>query len=436
MTFSPSQASELTIPSAVRALCEKYAERGHQAWLVGGCVRDLLWGRRVQDWDLATDARPEQTKKIFPRVIPTGLAHGTVTVQWQGSGYEVTTLRGEGEYSDGRRPDSIHFVDGIEEDLARRDFTVNAMAYDPVAQVLTDPFHGQADMAARTLRAVGDANQRFQEDGLRPLRGARFCATLDAQLAPDTEAAIRPNLDVFRRVSKERVREEWIKAFGARAPSRAIDVMASTGLLEVCCPGLAQETTRHLEIAGAALDHVRQHGAPPTHCLAALFHLWWDRAGETVVDGWLQAYRFSKVERSMVRCLLLHRPDPATICRSDVALRRWLRDVGRKHALEVYCFQQRLFESHAALGVREGQDSQAAAAELVACMATVEDVVGSSLPLTTAELALDGATLMRRLGISPGRRVGELLRALLDQVLEDPLRNNEDTLLGLAKELL
>src|SRR5262249_21364017 len=152
--------------------------------------------------------------------IPTGIEHGTITVREGGVSYEVTTLRGEGAYTDGRRPDSVEFVDDVEQDLARRDFTVNAIAYDPIDDVLVDPFGGRADMAKKLIRAVGDPIERFTEDGLRVLRAARFVATLEMELDPATHDAIGETLDTFRKVSPERVRDEWLKTMKAKKPSR------------------------------------------------------------------------------------------------------------------------------------------------------------------------------------------------------------------------
>ena len=172
------------IPKDVFGLCDKLRASGKRSWIVGGCVRDMLLGRAVADWDLCTDAKPEELVKIFPRAIPTGIEHGTLTVVVSGKHYEVTTLRGETTYSDGRRPDAVHFVSDIVADLARRDFTFNAIALDPLDGTIIDPFEGRKDLAARILRAVGDPLQRFGEDGLRVLRAARFAATLEVDLDP------------------------------------------------------------------------------------------------------------------------------------------------------------------------------------------------------------------------------------------------------------
>src|SRR5580704_18547012 len=168
----------IAAPLEVTATCDRLRSRGKRAWVVGGCVRDALLGRRVSDWDVATDARPEEMLRVFPRAIPTGIKHGTVTVRAGSHPVEVTTLRGEGAYSDGRHPDEVQFTDDLAADLGRRDFTVNAMAYDPVSGELIDPHGGQRDLELRLLRAVGEPERRFAEDGLRVLRAARFAATL------------------------------------------------------------------------------------------------------------------------------------------------------------------------------------------------------------------------------------------------------------------
>ncbi len=259
-------------------ICKELRSAGERAWVVGGCVRDTLRGDRVSDWDVATTARPEKVQKIFRKVIPTGIDHGTVTVLWKGQPFEVTTLRGEGAYSDGRRPDHVVFVEDIDRDLARRDFTVNALAYDPVDGQLVDPFGGLADMRDKVLRAVGDPSERFQEDGLRILRGARFVATLDFELDPGTEAAFRGALDTFRKVSPERVREEWMKAMKAETPSRAFEVMRRTGILEVTYPelleqvGCEQNQWHAYDVWNHTMRVLDESAADPVERIAALLH--------------------------------------------------------------------------------------------------------------------------------------------------------------------
>src|SRR5437762_504972 len=212
-----------------------------QAWLAGGAVRDLLCGATAQDFDVATDALPEQVVALFPRVIPTGMQHGTVTVLSGQHKVEVTTFRAEGPYLDGRRPSSVCFLGDIDGDLARRDFTVNAIAWDPIAGVLRDPFSGLEDLRRRRLRAVGDPLARFREDGLRPLRAVRFASTLRLALDPPTRLAIPEALDVFARVAMERVRDELSKLLVRGAPpSRGLRLLLRSGLLAHIVPELLE----------------------------------------------------------------------------------------------------------------------------------------------------------------------------------------------------
>src|SRR3954469_2215018 len=274
-----------SIPEDVRQLCVRLAEGGHRAWAVGGCIRDELLAelRGVEtahrnDWDIATSARPEAVMKLFRRVIPTGLKHGTVTVLFDDRAYEVTTLRGETTYSDGRRPDSVFFVDDIKDDLARRDFTINALAYDVLADRLIDPFGGLADLEQKRLRAVGEPAARFAEDGLRVLRAARFVATLELELDPATERAIEPSLASYRKVSAERIRDEWLKTMKARTPSRAFGVMQKHGILAITAPeliesvGCEQNRYHAYDVWGHALHCLDACPPLPVLRVAGLLH--------------------------------------------------------------------------------------------------------------------------------------------------------------------
>jgi tRNA nucleotidyltransferase (CCA-adding enzyme) len=402
------------IPAPVIELCQTLARHGHRGWVVGGCLRDLLRGQPAADWDLATDARPEQVAKIFPRVIPTGIQHGTVTVRHRGNGYEVTTLRGEGAYSDGRRPDHVQYVSDIREDLSRRDFTINALAYDPVAATLEDPFGGLGDLEARRIRAVGEPERRFSEDGLRVLRAARFAATLEFELDPATEAAIAPTLPTFQRVSAERVREEWLKAFKARTPSRAFTVMRRTGILAATFSELAELDDPHFAQALRAVDLAPRD---PILRLAALLYPLRELPG---LDDWLQRYRYANAERERVARLLRWAHPAGSFGPVDV--RRYARQVGRPWLDEVSTF-----------GVLVGEAFHGETAQQEQLARQLRELVTQDTPLTTRELALDGRTLMGELALKPGPILGVLLDHLLEAVLEDPTRNTRECLLELAR---
>jgi tRNA nucleotidyltransferase (CCA-adding enzyme) len=415
-------------------------------------VRDLLLGRTANDWDIATDARPNELLAIFPRAIPTGIEHGTVTIVRGGHHYEVTTLRGEGTYTDGRRPDWVEFVDDITADLARRDFTVNAIAIDPGDGKVIDPHGGQADLRARVLRAVGNPVERFSEDGLRVLRAARFVATLEMSLDGETEAAIRPTLATFRKVAAERVRDEWMKAMKATAPSRAFDVMLRTGILEVTCPellpgvGMEQNKWHGYDVWRHGLECMDACAGDPILRIAALLHdvgkpatrAWSDktkdytfydheRVGAEMAAPIAERMRFSNEERerivSLVRNHLFHYSDEWT----DAAVRRWLRRVGMDRVEDLYALN--------AADVRaKGRDFDADLRALEELKAHVARVLAQGAALSTRDLKVNGRDLMKELNLAPGPVIGRILDALLEAVLTDPAANERDTLLARARE--
>jgi tRNA nucleotidyltransferase (CCA-adding enzyme) len=449
----PHRILRQQIALPVLEICKELRKAGEHAWVVGGCVRDTLRGEQVNDWDVATTALPEKVQKTFRRVIPTGIDHGTVTVLWKGEGFEVTTLRGEGTYSDGRRPDDVVFVGNIEQDLARRDFTVNAIAYDPVDGHVVDPFGGLADMRNRVLRAVGNPSERFQEDGLRILRGARFVATLDFELEEDTEAAFRGALDTFRKVSPERVREEWLKAMKASAPSRAFEVMRRTGILEVTYPelleqvGCEQNQWHAYDVWNHTMRVLDESTGDPIERVAALLHdvakprtraksdktndwtfYHHEKVGADMADRWLRDYRFSNSERELVTGLIRHH----LICYSnewtDAAVRRFIKRVGSDKVDSLL----RLGEADALGKGRNVEEELAALREL---RGRVDQAIEEGGALTTGDLAIGGNDVIPLLDGGAGPAVGQILRALLERVIDDPSLNTRDKLMPLAEAL-
>jgi tRNA nucleotidyltransferase (CCA-adding enzyme) len=432
-------------------LCALLRSRGKRAWIVGGCVRDLFRGREANDWDVATDARPPELLRIFPRAIPTGIEHGTVTVvAGDGRHYEVTTLRGEGTYTDGRRPDWVEFVDDITADLARRDFTVNAIAVDPVSGEVIDPFGGRNDLAGGVLRAVGNPRERFAEDGLRVLRAARFVASLELTLDPATEAAIPSTLDTFRKVAQERVRDEWVKTMKARAPSRAFEVMRRTGILEVTCPELLrgvdveQNRWHTFDVWRHGLECMDACTGDPILRIAALLHdvgkpatrAWsektsdytfydHDRVGAEIAEPIAARLRFSNDERARIVALVRHHLFHYDQW-SDSAVRRWIRRVGPDRVEDLYALNEADVRA-------KGRDFANDLEALSGLKAHVARVLAEGAALSTRDLQIDGHDLMRELGVRPGRIIGELLEALLEVVLSDPSANERATLLAKAK---
>lgn len=443
------------VPKDVLVVCETLKSAQKRAWIVGGCVRDSVLGKPVADWDVCTDARPNELMKLFPRAVPTGLQHGTVTVVMHGQHYEVTTLRGETTYSDGRRPDAVHFVDDITADLARRDFTINAIAVDPWNGELVDPFDGRTDIDAKVIRAVGKAVERFSEDGLRVLRAARFSATLEFELAPDTFAAIGPTLETFKKVSAERVRDEWVKTMKARKPSRAFEVMRESGILRVTCPellegvGCEQNKWHSYDVWKHAMECMDDCAGDPILRISALLHDvgkpksrafsdktqdWTfydhDRIGAEIAFPIATRLKFSNDERdrivSLVRNHLFHYDKW-----SDAAVRRWMKRVGLERIEDLYALNEADLRAKGPVTFDPSHLEP-----LEALKVHVAKIMAEGAALTTRDLAIDGNVLMKELRLEPGRIIGVVLETLLEAVINEPALNNRETLLEMARKIV
>jgi len=429
----PAPLRRARFAPAVMEVLRRLDAAGHRSWLVGGAVRDLLLRRSrldPADLDVATPARPEQVSALFQKVIPTGIEHGTVTVLAAGGvPVEVTTFRGEGAYLDGRRPSSITFLSDIDDDLSRRDFTVNALAFDPIGHELRDPFGGQDDLRRRRLRAVGDPAARFAEDGLRPLRAARFAAQLGFTLDPATRSAIRPALPVTAKVSAERVMTEVSKLLLAAHPGRGLDLLDATGLLEVVLPELAAcpaprrrhafaavgLAPRELPVRLAAWLHVVPRGSSTDEVASATRQI-------------LARMRFAGAVVELAAALVAEHVcllDRRAMGVSDDAagVRRLMARIGRARLAHLFA----IWEADAR-ALRPPGRSRKELSALRALRARVARIERAHPPLTPAELALDGRAVMDVLGVTPGPDVGAALRHLLACVLEDPRLNTAPAL--------
>ncbi len=402
-----------TVPEAIVDVARTLKDRGHAAVLVGGSIRDVLLGRPASDWDLATSATPEEVQDIFPRTVPTGIEHGTVTIVVQEEGVEahtpveVTTFRGEGTYEDGRRPTEVTFLRDLEDDLARRDFTVNALAWDPVEEVFSDPFGGLDDLRAGIVRAVGDPTRRFLEDGLRTMRAVRFCATRTLDLDAKTEAAIAGALHVLDKVSRERVLVELDKLLRAPKPSRGLLPMVSTGMWPHVLPEIPEaDLNPSIEAVDAMEPVVATRLARLLRPRAVL-----GPEDLDVVAAGVDALKPSRALRAEVMALVgvdvtalegALDGEPADIRRAAAALGR-----------------ERVPAALVVLGVEPDVRNRV-------------DTCLDGAPLSVGELAIKGGALIERGVLAPGPAVGEAMRALLAWVLEDPSRNTPEQLMAHA----
>ena len=439
-------------PEPLRLALARLAEDGHSAWLVGGSVRDVLLDRpraiapRHDRWDVATDRLPDEVRAVFARVEGVGERHGTVLVLWEALELEVTTFRREGEYSDLRRPDQVWFTRDILEDLDRRDLTVNALAYSIAEGRLLDPHGGARDILRRTLRAVGDPLDRFREDALRPLRVARLAAVLEMEPEPETRAALAQVHDRVSALAIERVRSELERLMEAARPSRGYEILREAGLLErwlpelAACRGVPQNRFHAYDVYFHSL-YSCDAAAPskPEVRWAALLHdigkpgtrverdgegTFYGHAelGATLADARLAALRFPNEVRERVVHLIREHMFDFQESWSDAAVRRFVRRVGVEQVADL--FDLRMAD---ALGNgTRGPDTQ----RLEAMAKRIGRVLREASALSVQQLAVDGDDVMRALGLPPGPEVGSVLRALLDQVIEQPALNTREALLG------
>ena len=428
----------------------RFREEAHRIYLVGGAVRNLLLGKDPVDFDFATDATPEEVGKLFKRVLPTGIEHGTVTVLFRGEQYEVTTFRTESGYSDGRHPDSVRFAASIEEDLSRRDFTINGIAMELPSGEIVDPFHGRDDIRTRIIRAIGDPHDRFFEDGLRLLRAVRFAAQLDFRIDDATFAALEANRNRIAPVARERIRDELQKSLLSEHPARALRLMRDAKLLEETIPELADCPGRS---QGSDSDYdLYEHLALATQFvparlelrLAALFHdvakAWTltetedgrlafpdhDRLSAEVAEKRLTELRFPNRVIETVSHLVRHHMFGYDTGYGDAALRRMIARHGKDQLGELITLRR------ADVAGKRGKPLP------LPLMDELQDRVSRILEengaLSRQDLAVNGRDLME-LGVPKGPIIGRLLDLLLEAVFDDPEMNERGTLLALAKNL-
>ena len=441
----------ISLPDRVRSVLASLVDAGAEAALVGGSVRDLLRRDPPADWDVATSAPPEQVAELFPGSTWQN-PFGTVTVRdTEGEpGVEVTTYRVEAGYRDRRRPESVQWGRSLIQDLARRDFTINAVAWLPDDLAagggrLVDPFGGAEDLETGTLRAVGDADARFAEDALRLVRAVRFATRFDLRLDPATETAMRRHAGSAAALSGERVRDELLRLLaGPQLPSGAFLLMERLGLLAVMLPELAalRDVPQLKRIEGDAFEHsLRTADAMPASDaplrLAGLLHdlgkattladghfIGHETAGAELAEGVLKRLRSPRAEITrIVRLIRLHMFSYSPNW-TDAAVRRFVRRVGVDLLEDLFALRA---ADNAASGTRE---PPVGGVEELRARAAAAVAMG---PLDASQLAISGDDLVTELGISPGPEIGRLLARLLEAAIDDPSRNEREQLLELAR---
>jgi len=444
------QVTDILAPTdGLTTVIEGLRRAGHAAYAVGGAVRDGLLGEKAGDWDVATDARPEEVREIFPRTHPVGIEHGTVGVREGDETVEVTTFRVDVE-TFGRHAE-VRFGASLEEDLARRDFTINAIAWDPVEGRLIDPFGGIADLEAGTLQTVGDPDERIPEDYLRILRAFRFRARFGLEVDPDTRAALERHAAGVTNLSYERVRDELMKTFAqCRAASVALDDWRTAGVLARLLPEIAvcfgvEQNRHHAHDVGVHTLHVvdEVHPNRPFLRVVALFHdagkpasrtrdpetgewrfLGHAEIGARLARQAMARLRFSKREIDRAAHLVNVHMDLLPAEAGDAAVRRWIRRVGEVNVWDLYRLH---------LADWRGNPKRDEPRPLIEMYRRVRRIQNEEHALEVTDLAIDGEDL-KALGLEPGPVFGEVLDDLLERVVDDPSLNTRERLLGIVRE--
>ena len=454
--------NHIKIPDILKKMNKIFAQHGYKAYLVGGAVRDMLMGKEPHDWDVTTDATPEQVMSIFRKVIPTGIAHGTVTVHFMKNEIEVTTFRTESDYSDGRHPDKVEYTGNIEEDLSRRDFTINAIASYLGDGTITDPFHGRDDIKRKVIRTVGNPLERFSEDGLRPVRAVRFSAQLGFEIERETLKAISEP-EILKKtsgISLERFRDELLKLMKAEKPSAGLKLMEESGILDIFipefkkCRGCIQGDFRGYHQFDV-LDHLFYacDGAPASKQnvrLAALFHdigkpdvkrviptpqgdqftfYNHEAKSQQITKEILFRLKFSNAEIANICHLVVNHMFNYTQDWTDAAVRRFLAKIQAENLEDLYDLRLADIYGMNNAPVR-GQDSRT-----IALLNELKDRISKETEknsvLSLKQLAVNGKDLMKN-GISAGKDLGFVLNQLLETVLEDPSQNEKEQLIKIA----
>ena len=452
------EKTTIGIPSGADEIITALRSSGYDAYVVGGCVRDSLLGKEPHDWDICTSATPDEMREVFSarRVYDTGVKHGTLTIRADdGVAYEVTTFRTDGEYSDNRHPDTVTYVRSLREDMARRDFTVNAMAYSK-ENGLVDYYGGKDDLNVGLIRCVGDYDARFQEDALRVLRALRFASVYGFAIEEQTAAAIHRNAHLLKNISSERIREELCKLLVGKGVLNVLlgysDVMATIIPELAPCIGFEQNNSYHQynvydHIAHAVASY---EGSDTAINVALLLHdiakpqCYYEnetgghfgghgvKSAEVAKDVTARLKFDNKTRDAIVELVLYH---DSAIAATQKAVRRWLNKIGEERFRQLLEVQTADTMAHVE-AVHASRLAQRDAVESV-----LSQVLAENQCFTMKDLAINGHDIMTELGLQEGRQVGDVLKYLLDKVIAGEVPNERDELLlecarGYNREIL
>lgn len=439
----------IQLPEKVKYIIDTLMEAGYEAYAVGGCIRDSILGRKPGDWDITTSARPMQVKQLFKKTIDTGIQHGTVTVMISGEGFEVTTYRIDGEYEDGRHPKEVRFTASLFEDLKRRDFTINAMAYNE-KDGLVDTFFGRRDLEERVIRCVGNPKERFEEDALRMMRAIRFAAQLGFSIEEGTKDAIAELADNLSKVSAERIQVELVKLLVSNHPGEFMTAY-ETGLTRVFLPefdamiATPQNNKHHCYNVGKHTIEAVKNSPPDKvirltmllHDVAkpvcksideeGIYHFYGHPAkGAQMAKEILKRLKFDNDTIRKVCALIKSHDDMPPL--EPKAIRRAIFRTGLEQYPALFAVKRA-----DALGKNQYQRAEKMA-YIEGYQKLYEEILEKQQCLTLKDLAVTGKDLIEA-GMKPGKELGETLEKLLEHVLEYPQDNQKEILINLIKKI-
>ena len=439
---------KIELPRKVVLIIKNLQRHGYDAYAVGGCVRDSILNRKPEDWDITTSAKPEQVKRIFRRTVDTGIEHGTVTVLIGKDGFEVTTYRVDGLYEDGRHPKEVTFTSRLEEDLKRRDFTINAMAYNDDER-LVDAFGGMRDLNYHLIRCVGDPKERFSEDALRILRAVRFSAQLAFPIEPETAEAIKSLAPNLEKISAERIQAELVKLLVSDHPERIQDA-CELGITKVVLPewddmvGVKQNTPHHKYDVAAHTVHALQNVKNDKVLrLTMLFHDMGKPVMKTTDENGRDHFKGHAIASEQIAKTVMKRLkfDNDTIRKvtklvayhdyrmepTGANVRRAMHEIGVE--LFPYYLAVRLADTKA----QSSYERRGKLENIIQIRELYRNALRNKECVPLKDLAVTGTDLIN-LGIAPGKKLGTLLNELLDMVIEDPAWNQKGKLCDYVKE--
>ena len=441
---------KIALPRKVLMIINNLQLHGYEAFAVGGCVRDSILARRPEDWDITTSAKPEEIKKLFRKTVDTGIEHGTVTVLLGKDSFEVTTYRIDGAYEDSRHPKEVKFTNRLEEDLRRRDFTINAMAYNDEVR-LVDVFGGMQDLNHHRIRCVGDPEERFSEDALRILRAVRFSAQLNFPIEPNTARAVKKLAPTLKEISAERIRTELVKLLVSPHPERIQDAF-ELGITRVILPewdamvGVEQHTPHHkYDVAEHTIRALKNVKRDKILRLTMLFHDMGKPAMKTTDEKGQDHFKghalvSEEIARKILRRLKFDNDTVKTVtrlvCYHDYRIEATPQNVRRAmNRIGVELFPYYLAVRMADVKAQSPYRKREKIENIVEMRRLYQEALLKDQCVTLRQLAVSGKDLMQ-LGMKPGRELGSMLSELLEYVIDDPERNDRDTLCKYVKEKL